>query len=147
MTPPRLACILLLPAFLSGLALPVAAEPLGRLFLTPERRALLEHQRRTNVQEAQSLEGTTVSLNGIVVRSGGKATVWINGRPQHDAALGAPVQAGLNAREPARARLTAGEEAPADLSVGESINLATREKNDVVAPGAVTVRKPRAPAR
>lgn len=143
MSLPRAACL----AIAATLTLPAAAEPLGRLFLTPERRALLEHQRRTNVQETQSVEGTTVSLDGIVTRTGGKATVWINGRPQHDAAPGASVRAGLSARDPTRATLAAGEETPADLRVGESINLATREKNDVVAPGAVTVRKPRAPTR
>jgi hypothetical protein len=128
-------------------ALPLRAEPLGRLFLTPERRALLEHQRRTNVQETQALEGSTLSLDGVVVRSGGKSTVWINGRPQHDDTRGVPVQAGVTPREPGRARLAAGEEAPADLRVGESINMATREKSDVVAPGAVSVRKPRVPPR
>jgi hypothetical protein len=128
-------------------AMPIRAEPLGRLFLTPERRALLEHQRRTNVEETQALEGSTLSLDGVVVRSGGKSTVWINGRPQHDDTRGAPVQAGVAPREPGRARLAAGGEAPANLRVGESINMATREKIYVVAPDAISVRKPRASPR
>ena len=42
------------------------APELGRLFFTPERRATLERQRTFNVQEAQTLQGTTMSLDGVV---------------------------------------------------------------------------------
>lgn len=140
----------LLPALLAALPGTAAAEQLGRLFLTPERRAVLERQRQTNVQEqaqAQALEGATMSLDGVIVRSSGKNTVWVNGRPQNENATGTGVQAGVTAREPGHATLVTGEEAPTALRVGESINRATREKTDVVSPGAVTVAKPRAAAR
>ena len=142
----RLPLILL--AFAATLPARTAAEPLGRLFLTPERRAALERQRQTNVQEqAQALEGATLSLDGVITRSSGKTTVWINGRPQNESAAGTGVQAGASLREPARATLVTGDEAPATLRVGESINRATRETSDVVAPGAVSVGRPRAPSR
>ena len=135
-------------ALVTTLPAVAAAEPLGRLFLTPERRAVLERQRQTNVQEqAQALEGATMSLDGVITRSSGKATVWINGRPQNENMPATGVQAGVSLREPSRATLVTGEEAPAAFRVGESINRATREKNDVVAPGAITVARPRAPAR
>jgi hypothetical protein len=126
-----------------------AAEPLGRLFLTPERRAILERQRQANVQEQeqQSLEGATVSLDGVITRSSGRSTVWINGHPQHENTAGTGVQAGVSPRAPAHATITTGEEVPTDLRVGESVNRATREKSDVVAPGSVSVLKPRATAR
>ncbi|OHC67777.1 MAG: hypothetical protein A2045_07670 [Rhodocyclales bacterium GWA2_65_20] len=142
----RLPLILL--AFAATLPAGAAAEPLGRLFLTPERRVMLERQRQSNIQEqAQTLEGATMSLDGVITRSNGKATVWINGRPQNENMAGTGVQAGVSRREPNRATLVTGDEIPAELRVGESINRATREKNDVVAPGAVVVTKPRAPAR
>ncbi len=144
------ACRLFLPILALAAAVPaaVAAEPLGRLFFSPERRAILERQRLTNIQEqAQSLEGATMSLDGVIVRSSRKGTVWINGRPQSENEIGTGVQAGISAREPNRATLVTGEEAPASLRVGESINRATREKSDVVVPGAVQVGKPRVPAR
>lgn len=147
MTPPRLR----LPTLFIATCLPLsalAAEPLGRLFFTPERRAVLERQRQANIQEQeQALEGAMMSLDGVVVRSGGRATVWINGRPQHENTAGTGVQAGISARKPDRATLVTGEEAPADLRVGESINRATREKNDVVSPGSVRVEGSRPAAR
>lgn len=139
---------LIVLAFAATLPAGAAAEPLGRLFLTPERRAILERQRQSNIQEqAQAIEGATMSLDGVITRSSGKATVWINGRPQNENMVGTGVQADVSRHEPSRATLVTGEEAPAALRVGESINRATREKNDVVAPGAVTVAKPRVPAR
>lgn len=143
MMPIRRVWLLLLAAA-AGTA---GAEPLGRLFFTPERRSVLEHQRASNVQATQTLEGASMSFDGVVVRSGGKSTVWINGRPQPEAASGTGVQAAVDSREPARATVVAGEEVPAELRVGEAINRATREKNDVVVPGAITVRKPRPAAR
>lgn len=150
MIPARRQLPLMLLALIAVHPGSAAAEQLGRLFFTPERRAVLERQRQTNVQEqaqTQALEGATMSLDGVITRSSGKATVWVNGRPQNEDTAGTGVQAGVSAREPGRATLLTGEEAPAALRVGESINRATREKTDVVAPGAVTVAKPRAPAR
>ena len=56
---------------LTGLAAFMAANAadapeLGRLFFTPDRRIALERQRTFNVQEAQTLQGTTMSLDGVV---------------------------------------------------------------------------------
>lgn len=129
----------LLAAILLALALveSAGAEPLGRLFFTPERRAALERQRQFNIHEAQTLEGATLSLDGVVVRSSGKRTVWINSRAQHDTAAPTGVAVDLSRREPGRAILSAGEEAPAPLKVGESINRATREKADALGGGRV----------
>jgi len=58
----------------------VSAEPLGRLFFTPEQRAQLEYSKPQNNDSAGSSRGLTV--NGIVQRHGGKRTVWINGVPR-----------------------------------------------------------------
>lgn len=134
-----------IPLFLALLLLPltpgVAAEPLGRLFFTPEKRAQLERQRQFNIQEAQTLEGATMSLDGVVIRSTGKRTVWINSRAQHDNAAPAGVAADVSRRDPGRAVLTAGEETPAPLKVGESINRATRDKMDALGEGRVSVTR------
>lgn len=58
----------------------VSAEPLGRLFFTPEQRAQLEYSKPQHNDSAGSGRGLTV--NGIVQRQGGKRTAWINGVPQ-----------------------------------------------------------------
>lgn len=56
---------------------PPATPQLGRLFLTPEERAALE-RRRWHTRNPND-DGTR--LDGIVLRSSGKTTVWINQRP------------------------------------------------------------------
>jgi hypothetical protein len=114
---------------------------LGRLFFTPEKRATLERQRQLNIQETQTLEGASMSLDGVVVRSSGKRTVWINSRAQHDQAAPAGVTAELGSRQPGQAVLQAGEETPARLKVGESINRATRESSGGLAQGQINVHR------
>jgi hypothetical protein len=146
--------LLLIPLLLSGAAAAATGDyggnggaSLGRLFFTPERRATLERQRQLNIQEAQTLEGASMSLDGVVVRSSGKRTVWINSRAQHDQAAPAGVTAGIKARQPGQAVLQAGEEAPANLRVGETINRATRESAGGLAQGQISVHRPAAPAK
>jgi hypothetical protein len=119
------------------------AEPLGRLFLTPERRATLDQQRRSNIREAQTLEGDTVSLDGVVTRSSGRSTVWVNQRAQNEHVLGTGITAVVSAKSPARAVLTPGDEPSASLKVGEAYNRGTRERTDGLGGGRVVVnRKP-----
>lgn len=86
--------------FAAGFALPAAADDgLGRLFFTPAERALLDAARLAARAADLSAEPTElpplvvpelefsapppppapVTVNGIVARSRGPATVWING--------------------------------------------------------------------
>jgi len=69
---------------------PSPAEELGRLFFTPEQRAMLDLARRTQSSAAPSADASSdgVTLSGIVTRSDGRQTVWINGRPQPAGAAG-----------------------------------------------------------
>ena len=72
----------------------LAADPLGRLFLTPEQRVQLDTARAQRdrrlpiTAEAETTPAApipqgpaTVTYNGVVRRSDGKSTVWINGKP------------------------------------------------------------------
>ena len=61
----------------------------GRMFFTPEQRAILDDARKKNlrieigtenVQPAASPAPQNLSVNGIVRRSDGKSTVWLNNR-------------------------------------------------------------------
>ncbi|MBS1137017.1 MAG: hypothetical protein H6R11_971 [Proteobacteria bacterium] len=98
-------------------------ETIGRLFFTPERRAAMDRQRQFNVQQARVMEGASL-------------TVLTNSE----------VRPHIDARDPSRVLLKAGEEAPASLRVGESINRTTREKQDGLEGGRITVRRSHAPA-
>lgn len=128
----------LLAALLAWAAAPAdafAAEPLGRLFLTPERRATLERQRRTGLLEDVSTAGETISLDGTVTRSGGKTTIWINGRPRHEDSVAAS--------QSRRATVSA-DVTPSRLRVGESVNRTTGAQTDVLTPGAIRIGRSRA---
>jgi hypothetical protein len=80
----------------SGLA---AAAEIGRMFFTPAQRAALDAARKQNVRVEIGNEETerqptapsaaapvaqTVRLNGMIQRSDGKDTVWLNNKPVTD---------------------------------------------------------------
>ena len=115
--------------------------PLGRLFFTPEIRASLDNQRKSNVKEVRSLEGGSIRLNGIVMRSSGKATVWVNNQPQNENAVDTGVAARIARQHPDRAILSTGEETPANLKVGVSINRATRETQGGLDAGEIRINR------
>lgn len=116
----------------------VGAQELGRLFFTPERRAAMERQRTFNIQEAQTLQGTTMSLDGVVYRSSGKTTVWINRTAQTEGeSARTGVSAVVSPKTPGSALLAPGDETPAQLNVGETINRATGERNTRLGGGVV----------
>jgi hypothetical protein len=129
-------------ACIASAALPLAhaEDQLGRLFLTPERRAVLEQQRQFNIQEQQTLQGSTMSLDGIVVRSSGKQTVWINGRTQNDNSKDLGVTTRISPANPGNAGIEAGDGASTRLHVGQKINRATREISDGLEGGRVEVK-------
>ena len=62
----------------------LAADP-GRLFYTPAQRAQLDAARASKVTEArQATPGVAHPLrfDGMVIRSDGSRTSWVNGQPQ-----------------------------------------------------------------
>lgn len=126
-----LAAALLYMAVPSMAAETATNEPLGRLFFTPERRAALERQRLLNIQESQAqlVDGANLTVNGVVQRSSGKRTTWINGAAQNDNSAATGVRVDVDKHNPGRATVTAGDDAPASLKVGEAINRTTREKS------------------
>jgi len=85
--------LLLLPSI--GMA---AEQTMGRLFFTPGQRARMDvaRQQERSVrfdveQQDDASPPTNVTLNGVVTRSDGKTTVWINNRIQTDASQTATV--------------------------------------------------------
>jgi len=60
-----------------------AAEPLGRLFFTPEQRVQLDTLRIKKVVAAQTKDEPApefITYNGIIRRDDGKTTVWVNNK-------------------------------------------------------------------
>lgn len=100
-----------------ALVLNASAEPLGRLFHSPEQRALLDTARKTmpmNLSgEAQAPSAPDYTLKGVVTRSDGKRSVWLNNRLEHGAG---------RAGEQVPVQVPGGE---VKLKVGQSIDPAT----------------------
>ena len=121
---------------LSCLAAPVAAEELGRLFLTPQQRQDLDRRRVTNraEEEAPQIMEGPLTLDGHVQRSSGRTTTWINSAPQYDSGAG---------RDPARVTVVPNAGAPGvSLKVGEIYERTTGEVRDSLQGGKITVGKP-----
>ncbi|GAA5170218.1 hypothetical protein [Viridibacterium curvum] len=111
---------------LTGLPAAMAAdkpwrEDLGRLFLTPEKRALLDELRRNNARITPSAEQPeNLRLDGIVRRSNGRQTIWINGQAYGD-------DAPITSNDERSARIITGDRKGARLKVGESLRIAPAE--------------------
>lgn len=80
-----LAWIFCVSLCLASPGLAAAADP-GRLFYTPAQRAQLENARARNVTQPSRVAADSappvVRFDGVVIRSDGKGTRWINGRPR-----------------------------------------------------------------
>ena len=102
-------------------ALPAHAGPLGRLFYTPEQRAMLDLARKTTSLNASGEPDTNsaagLTLNGVVTRSDGKRSTWVNGRLEQDTA-----RPDKPDRNQARVPIPGGS---VKLKVGQSLNPAT----------------------
>jgi len=146
-----------LAAILSGLlgvamATGAAAQELGRLFFTPEQRAALDARRKARVPDKPAAtpqaESPVTRVNGVVQRSGGKSTVWVNGEAIPDSpqagAQGAPRPAGAG-----RVSVPLGDGAKGlDMRVGESLNRGSGEVSDIVGKDEVKVSpRPAAPRK
>jgi hypothetical protein len=70
-----------------------SAQELGRLFFTPEQRAVLDARRRARVPDTPTVSvvaSPTTRVDGFVRRSGAPSTVWVNGEPLGEQGAEAP---------------------------------------------------------
>ena len=102
-----------------------SAEELGRLFYTPEQRAQLDYNYAQGADSTNN--SSTLMLNGIVQKHGGKRTIWINGIPQ---------QAGAsNERSPDSVPVAVpGEHKSVKLKVGQRVLLNPSSSPDAIKP-------------
>lgn len=136
----RFPAMILTLAVLSGGAL--AAEPLGRLFFTPERRDALDRQRALNTLANQQVaEDPQFTVNGQIRRSTGKHTTWINGMPQNDEDGRAGVVARASAKGPDHVKLEASDEPTTTLRVGETFNRGTHEVSSEMGDGKIHINQ------
>ncbi|HUF20060.1 MAG TPA: hypothetical protein VMP00_04835 [Burkholderiales bacterium] len=132
----------------SALGQPASAdEPLGRLFFTPQQRATLDAGVPVSRPAPRSAAAAPVRrpapkpipqelrLGGVVTRSDGERTVWIDGKPYHGGDAG-EVRVITDIADPGGARIqTRGSQTPIEVRVGQTLD-----------PRTGTVREPYAPA-
>jgi hypothetical protein len=141
----KLARGLLLLVALAALAPAVHAQSssLGRLFLTPAQRTALDIRRASRVPDrpaAVVVESPTAHVEGQVVRSGGRSTVWVNGVAVREGAQSEGLRVVSAPAGPDSVALAVGEgERRVDLKVGDSMNRDTGEVRDMLGDGKVEV--------
>lgn len=122
-----------------------AQQPLGRLFFTPEQRVALDARRKARIPDkpaAVTAESPTTRIDGQVLRSGGRSTVWVNGEPTQEGVdqEGLRIRAGRT--DPSQVSISVGEsERKFDLRVGQKLDRGSGEVRDVIGEGRVGVRK------
>jgi hypothetical protein len=130
-------------AVLLGLPPAVQAQSLGRLFLTPAQRAALDLRRASRVPdrpEVVIVESPTARIDGQVVRSDGRSTVWVNGLPVREGAQSEGLRVAPAANVADSVSVAIGEPARSvELKVGESMNRDTGEVRDLLGDGSVGV--------
>lgn len=137
-----------LPALLwaaVALAMPAvagAADPLGRLFLTPEQRETLDARRRARLPDKPAAPTATAPVSrvdGYVQRSVGRSTVWVNGQAITENTPEAPARVD---RGTPGVTLRLGEDGRGvRTQVGQSVDSATGEVRDPLGDGEVRVRR------
>jgi len=81
----RRLAVALAAALGAAIATAAEAQQLGRLFLTPQERQELDRKRAVSGVATAAPQEEAVTVNGVVRRSSGKTTTWINGVPHDDA--------------------------------------------------------------
>jgi hypothetical protein len=140
--PFALAALLALTTLLSTPATSQdTANDLGRLFFTPERRQLLDRQRQQHVQEKQDVsEDPDLTINGVVTRSSGKRTVWVNGLAQNENDARGEVILTPNWKIPGKVTVETSESPAAQAKVGETINRNTGESINLLGDGQINIK-------
>jgi len=109
-----------------------AAEPLGRLFFTPQQRATLDNARGQKIKIDVEVEPETpapleiISVNGVIKRSDGQSTVWINNRPLNEKRAPSGIKIISRSADDARVTLQLPQSSRnVDLKVGQNLDAIT----------------------
>ena len=140
--PRRQSTRLLLGALLLTLtSLPAPAQELGRLFFTPERREALDRQRQFKAPENLEIpDDPTLTINGVVTRSSGKRTVWINGTAQEDGHADSGLVVAPSRGNPGQVLVQPEDGPTARVGVGNTVNRNTGESADLLGEGSIHIR-------
>lgn len=124
----------------SGPSAVAEEQALGRLFFTPERRQQLDRQREMNLLDEQQIPADpTLTIDGIVTRSSGRRTAWVNGQAQHEDDLWSGLTVTPRHGEPGKVLLEISDSPAASARVGQTVNRNSGEATDLLKGGRVSV--------
>ena len=129
---------------LAAAAGPVAAQELGRLFFTPEQRDALDARRKARLPDAPiaAAPSRSARIDGYVMRSGGKSTVWVNGEALAEGSRSEEVRAFLRRDDPGRVSLSVGDDGKrVNVKIGETLDMGSGEARDLIGDGRIRVRR------
>jgi hypothetical protein len=128
---------------------PSGAADFGRLFFTPVQRATLDNARKQNIRAEIGSENKdesepvpqNISIDGLVKRSDGKSTVWVNNRAVNEQQAGG---VGIATRkQDNHVRLTVPESGHIiDLKVGQTVEVITGTVAEGYEKGALPAEVP-----
>ena len=122
-------------------SLPAPAQDLGRLFFTPERREALDRQRQFKVPENLEVpDDPTLTINGVVTRSSGKRTVWINGTAQEDGHTDSGLVVAPSRGNPGQVLVQPEDGPTSRVGVGNTVNRNTGEAADLLGGGSIRIQ-------
>ncbi len=137
----RLALLTALAAIASLWPVQSQAEDLGRLFFTPERRQALDRQRQLNIQDKQEIPvAPTLTINGVVSRSSGKRTAFVNGVPIDENQMKDGLAVSNTRKAPGKVTVRPLDAPVAQAKVGDTINRNTGEATDLLGEGSITIK-------
>ena len=129
---------------LAASAEPVAAQELGRLFFTPEQRGALDARRKARLPDAPvaAAPSRSTRIDGYVMRSGSKSTIWVNGEALPEGSRSDEVRAFLRRDDPGRVSLSVGDSGQrANVKIGETLDMGSGEAHDLIGDGRIRVRR------
>ncbi|HUW51578.1 MAG TPA: hypothetical protein VMV75_11250 [Sulfuricella sp.] len=106
------------------------ADVAGRFFYTPQERAALDAQRNKSV--GLNMGGDSITVNGLVARSSGKSTVWINNTPQNDHETTSGIA--VIGKQPAGGKVTlrpSGSSKPISMRVGQTLETGSGQIREI----------------
>lgn len=123
------------------LAPPIAtsAEPLGRLFFSPEQRVALDQQRWEEPENGEPQENT-IRFDGVVLRSSGRNTYWLNGKTQNEKRRAIAEIVPGNSKTAPEARVPM-PGAPIRIRIGEAVNPSSGEKRALLSDDALVIHR------
>lgn len=118
--------LIALGSFFTCISVPANAQfepPLGRLFFSPvERRQMDISRERDSLTVLESLGSEIISLNGVITRSAGSATIWINGTPRAEKLATSPLILSADGNDTACILVQAGTNPPKRHLIGTRFN-------------------------